>query len=106
MTAVMHNDYDGPIDDPVDGYDEAIADIATTVAGEVSLEWGLDWADPIDLVVTWIKIAQYARWITSRNLGHLGYDHPITDHQWQAIADATGLSVTTVKTNYPPEPLF
>jgi hypothetical protein len=100
---MFHNDYDGALADPDDGYDEAIADIATTVAAEVSLEWGLDWADDADLATTWVKIAQYARWTASRNLGAMLARGQLDDQQWQHIADQTGLDVPTLKTNYPPE---
>ena len=61
MPTAIHNDYDGPIDDPVDGYDEKIGNIASHA--------------------------------------------PITDAQWQQLADQTGLTTTTIKTNYPPERL-
>jgi len=89
--------------DIVDSYDEAIADIATTIAAELGVEWGLDWADDIDLTICWIKIAQYVQWIISRNLGNLG---ETTDSQWQRITKATGLTSTEILSTYPPEPLF
>jgi len=103
MTTIIHND-NGRVADPVDGYDEAIADIATTIAAELGLEWGLDWANDTDLTINWIKIAQYARWIASRNLGNIAERGNLNNQQWQHIAQATGLSVDTLQTNYPPEP--
>jgi len=103
MTTAIHNDHPGPNDDPVDGYDEAIADIATTIAAELGAEWGLDWADDTDLAINWIKIAQYARWIASRNLGNIQAKGHLDQTTWQHIADQTGLTTQTLTTNYPPE---
>ena len=103
MTTTLHNDYPGRVTDPVDGYDEAIADIATTIAAELSIEWGLDWATDTNLAITWIKIAQYARWIASRNLGHIHTRGHLDQSTWQHIADHTGLTIHTLTTNYPPE---
>jgi hypothetical protein len=104
MTTALHNDYDGRIADPIQGYDETIADIATTIAAELSVEWGLDWTSDIDLTINWIKIAQYARWIASRNLGNIQDRSELDEPTWQHIADHTGLTLQAVTTNYPPEP--
>jgi hypothetical protein len=103
MTTALHNDYPGLLADPADGYDDTIADTATTIAAELGLEWGLDWADDTDLAITWIKIAQYARWIASRNLGNIQATGRLDHDTWEHIAHATGLNLQALTTNYPPE---
>jgi hypothetical protein len=97
MTANNPADYDEN-----DEYDEAIADIATAVAAEASLDWGLDWAYATDRAINWIRIERYAHELARRNLDD-PLD-PLTDEQRQHIAHATGHTTDTLKTTYPPQP--
>ncbi|MDR1512289.1 MAG: hypothetical protein LBS56_02225 [Propionibacteriaceae bacterium] len=87
-------------------YDEAVADIATAVAAEASIEWGLSWANADDRVVSWIKMEAYAHRLACRNLGYMADQGLLDNDTWQRIADAVGVPVATLTNHYTPEPAF
>jgi hypothetical protein len=82
-------------------YDEPAHDIATTIACEVTTDWGLDLADPMARVKTFAWVEKHAHENVRRALGEI----PQNSLDWDAAAQAAGVpDATTAQTIWQPNP--